>query len=94
MQMLKALIAAAFLVAAPLAAQEGGSWDGLVKVRSERADALFLLPGVDFSVNTKVKFDPTEDFEDMFPDWARAAVRGLETLKAHPPVSPAAGSRP
>ena len=42
----------AMLLAAPLLGQTGDSWDGLVKVRSPRADAVFLAPGADFRTYT------------------------------------------
>ena len=49
----------AMLLAAPLLGQTGDSWDGLVKVRSPRADAVFLAPGADFRTYTKVMLGPT-----------------------------------
>ena len=52
--------AVALAAAAPLAAQSGGSWDGLVETKSPRGDAVFLLPGVDFREYTKVLLEPTE----------------------------------
>ena len=36
------------------------TWDGLVKVNSKRADAVYLQPGADFRGYTKVMLDPTE----------------------------------
>ena len=60
MKIFRAIIAAAAVIAVPLAAQLPDNWEGLTKVRSPRADAVYLLPGVDFRTYTKVKFDPTE----------------------------------
>ena len=60
MKFLKISAIAVTLVAVPLAAQTGDNWEGLVKVKSQRADAAYLLPGVDFRTYTKVMFDPTE----------------------------------
>ena len=60
MKILRAIIAVAAVIAVPLAAQLPDNWEGLTKVRSPRADAVYLLPGVDFRTYTKVKFDPTE----------------------------------
>lgn len=61
MRLLMLSIAAAFAAAAPLVAQPTeNSWDGLTKVRTERADLLYLLPDVDFRTYTKVILDPTE----------------------------------
>jgi len=47
------------------AAETGGSaassdWEGLVKVKSKRLDAVYLLPGADFRGYTKVMLDPTQ----------------------------------
>ena len=53
-------ITAALLVVTPLAAQDPSTLEGLVKVRSQRADAVYLLPNVDFRAYTKVMLDPTE----------------------------------
>ena len=58
--MLKLSIVAGLLVALPVAAQPAGDWDGLTKVRSPNADAVYLAPGADFSGYTKVMIDPTE----------------------------------
>jgi len=53
-------LTAALLVVTPLAAQDPATLEGLVKVRSQRADAVYLLPNVDFRSYTKVMLDPTE----------------------------------
>lgn len=58
-----AICAAAGLlgVAAPAAiAALPASWDGLTQVDSRRLDGVFLKPGADFRVYTKVMLDPTE----------------------------------
>lgn len=60
MKLLKISAIAVTLAAVPLAAQTGDNLEGLVKVKSQRADAAYLLPGVDFRTYTKVMFDPTE----------------------------------
>ena len=60
MNMLRPLIVAALVAAVPLTAYSQDSWDGLAKVRSKNADALYLLPGADFRPYTKVQLDPTE----------------------------------
>lgn len=36
------------------------NWDGLVEVKPKRMDAVFLAPGADFRVYTKLMVDPTE----------------------------------
>ncbi len=70
----------ASLLAAPLLGQTGDSWDGLVKVRSPRADAVFLAPGADFRSYTKVMLGPTEiafrrNFQRDYNRNARAGTR-------------------
>ena len=61
MRLLMLSIVAAVAAATPLAAQRSpDSWEGLTKVRSERADLLYLLPDVDFRAYTKVQLDRTE----------------------------------
>jgi hypothetical protein len=60
MRLLAFSITAALLAVAPLAAQDPSTLEGLVKVRSQRADAVYLLPNVDFRSYTKVMLDPTE----------------------------------
>src|SRR5262245_11029369 len=42
------------------AAKAPDTWDGLIKVKSKRADAVYLQPGADFRPYTKVMLDPTE----------------------------------
>ena len=82
MKLARTLIAVAMLAAAPLAAQMPDNWEGLTKVRSPRADAVYLLPGVDFRTYTKVKFDPTEvAFRRNFQrDYNRVARGGSQRL--------------
>jgi hypothetical protein len=58
--MLTLTVVAALVAAVPLAAQGPDNWEGLVKVRSPRADAVYLAPGVDFRSYTKVMLSPTE----------------------------------
>jgi hypothetical protein len=43
-----------------LAAKPSPEWDGLVKVKAKRFDKVYLRPGADFRVYTKVILDPTE----------------------------------
>ena len=60
-QILMSAIATAMLFAGPVsAAKPPDTWDGLVKVNSKRADAVYLQPGADFRGYTKVMLDPTE----------------------------------
>jgi len=59
-----ALAAASLLVVAQappaMAAKAPATWDGLVRVKSKRADYVYLLPGADFRAYNKVMLDPTE----------------------------------
>lgn len=56
-----ALLALAASLCAPvIAADEPGSWDGLVEVKAKRMDAAYLLPGADFRPYMKVMIDPTQ----------------------------------
>jgi hypothetical protein len=41
-------------------AKAPATWDDLVKVKSKRLDAVYLLPGADFRGYSKVQLDPTE----------------------------------
>ena len=50
------------------------NWDGLVQVKSNRLDLVYLQPGADFRVYTKVMIEPTEvAFEK---NWQRDYNRG------------------
>ena len=64
-------------LAAPPAAAPA-SWDGLTKVASKRMDAVYLLPGADFRVYTKVMMDPTE--VAFRKNWVRDYNRDAMTL--------------
>jgi hypothetical protein len=68
----KALFAGMLLAAsAPLLAQSQAAeenWDGLVRVRSEQIELVYLAPGVDFRPYTKVMIDPSE--MAMAKDWS------------------------
>ena len=78
MKIFRAIIAAAAVIAVPLAAQMPDNWEGLTKVRSPHADAVYLLPGVDFRTYTKVKFDPTEvAFRRNFQRNYNSGARGV-----------------
>jgi hypothetical protein len=61
-RLLAALAAVTLIGAAPPAfsASPPASWDGLTHVQSRRFDAVYLLPGADFSGYTKIMLDPTE----------------------------------
>ena len=82
MRIVRALIAAAAVVAVPIAAQLPDNWEGLAKVRSQRVDAAYLLPGVDFRAYTKVKFDPTEVAfrQNWQRDYNRASGRSTSRI--------------
>jgi len=69
----------ALLLASPLAAEDPpATWDGLVQVKSNRLDVVFLQPGADFRTYTKVMLDPTEvAFEK---NWQRDYNRSTSTL--------------
>lgn len=58
-------LALAFVIAGAVSAPVGAakppaSWDGLVLLKSKKLDAVYLQPGADFRVYTKVMLDPTE----------------------------------
>jgi Protein of unknown function (DUF3313) len=55
-------IALAALLATPamVSAKAPDTWDNLIKVKSKRIKAVYLLPNTDFRVYTKVMLDPTE----------------------------------
>ena len=69
----------ALLVASPVVAEDPpATWDGLVQVKSNRLDVVFLQPGADFRTYTKVMLDPTEvAFEK---NWQRDYNRSTSTL--------------
>jgi len=58
--------ATALLTGATVAAAQTGrsgassDWEGLVQVKSQRFDTVYLLPGADFRGYTKVMLDPTQ----------------------------------
>jgi hypothetical protein len=54
-------LAGALLLSATAAtAKPPATWDGLVQVKSKRLDLVYLMPGADFRIYTKVMIDPTE----------------------------------
>ena len=55
-----AALAGVLFLAGTAAAAPPASWDGLVQVKSQNADLLYLQPGADFRGYTKVVLDPTE----------------------------------
>jgi len=61
-----------------IAAEDKGSWDGLIEIKPKRLDAAFLLPGADFSKYTKLMFDPVE--VAFKKDWAKEYNRDAATL--------------
>jgi len=71
----------ALLVASPIAAEDApATWDGLVQVKSNRLDVVFLQPGADFRTYTKVMLDPTEvAFEK---NWQRDYNRSASSLSS------------
>ncbi len=75
---IRGLCAALCLVAFTAMAADSGSWDGLVQVKPKRLDAVFLLPGADFRVYSKIMMDPVEvAFEK---NWLRDYNREASTL--------------
>ena len=89
-------LAGALLTAAvPLAAAAPPvSWDGLAKVESKRLKNVYLRPGTDFAVYTKVKIDPPEVAfqKNWLRDYNRdaapsARIRDAEAAKALNEVS-------
>lgn len=63
MKRILSMLAAAALLLAFLPAQaadEESSWEGLQKVKSQRMDSAYLLPGADFRGYTQVMLDPIE----------------------------------
>lgn len=54
-----AVLALALALGGPAAAAAPGEIDGLVKVKSERFQAAYVLPGADFRSYTQVLIDPT-----------------------------------
>jgi len=73
------VVLGALLAASPLAAADPpATWDGLVQVKSDRLDVVFLQPGADFRGYTKIMLDPTEvAFEN---NWQRDYNRSTSTL--------------
>jgi hypothetical protein len=69
----KSILAAAMLVAAsPLLAQSQATetnWDGLVRVRSDKIELVYLAPEADFRPYTRVMLDPSE--MAMEKNWLR-----------------------
>lgn len=60
--LLATIVTPLFLMAATptLAKKPPENWDGLQHIASRRLDAVYLLPGADFRIYTKVMLDPTE----------------------------------
>jgi hypothetical protein len=63
------------------AVQTPDSWDGLVKARSPRADAVFLAPDAEFRAYTKIMLDPTEvAFKRNFLRDYNRTIRGSDRI--------------
>jgi hypothetical protein len=81
---LAAAVAALILMAAgplsALAASGPTEWDGLVKVKAKKFQAVYLLPGADFKPYTKIMMDPTE--VDFQKNWLRDYNRSTTMLSA------------
>jgi hypothetical protein len=61
-----------------IAAEDKGSWDGLIEIKPKRLDAAYLLPGADFRKYTKIMMDPVE--VAFKKDWAENYNRESATL--------------
>ncbi len=61
-----------------VAAENPGSWDGLIEIKPKRLDAAYLLPGADFRKYTKLMMDPVE--VAFKKDWAKNYNRDATTL--------------
>ena len=70
------------LLAGPaIAAKPPDSWDGLTLVKSRQMDVVYLQPGADFTIYTKVMLDPTE--VAFHKNWRRdhnSRNRGLASM--------------
>lgn len=67
-----AMIAVTMLAGAAqpaVAAKVPDTWDGLIRVKSKRLSAVYLLPNADFRAYTKVMIDPTQ--VAFRKDWQR-----------------------
>jgi hypothetical protein len=78
----KGILAGALLVAAtPLLAQSQAAednWEGLVRVKSDKIELVYLAPEADFRPYTKVMLDPSE--MAMEKNWLRDQRRGSSSL--------------
>ena len=79
---IKGVLAGALLVAAaPLLAQTQATetnWDGLVRVRSDKIELVYLAPDADFRPYTRVVLDPSE--MAMEKNWLRDQRRDASSL--------------
>src|SRR6188768_4228050 len=79
---MKAILAGAFLLAAtPLLAQSQATednWEGLVRVKSDKIELVYLAPEADFRPYTRVMLDPSE--MAMEKNWLRDQRRGSSSL--------------
>lgn len=80
----KSILAGVLLaVASPLLAQASAdNWDGLVRVRSEKIDMVFLAPEADFRPYTQVLLEPSE--MAMRANWLRDQRRSSSSLADAP----------
>ena len=80
----RALFAGVLLAAsAPLLAQSPApedNWEGLVRVRSEKIEFVYLAPGADFRPYTKVMLDPSEMATKE--DWSLTESRGGTSFRS------------
>ena len=63
------------LVAASSARAEDETWDGLTRVSSKRLERVYLRPGADFRIYTKVIIDPPQ--VAFRKDWEQDVNRGV-----------------
>lgn len=79
----RAVLAGMLLAAAaPLLAQSQGAadnWEGLVRVRSETIEFVYLAPGADFRPYTKVMLEPSEMATKE--DWSLTESRGHSSFR-------------
>lgn len=83
---IKGMLAAALLVGSvPLLAQSQATednWDGLVRVKSDKIELVYLAPGADFRPYTQVILDPSE--MAMQKNWLRDQRRDASSLGSQP----------
>lgn len=75
-----ALTVVSLALSIPALAADEETWDGLVKVDSDRVQAAYLRPGADFRVYSRVIIDPPR--VEFRKDWQRNINRDASTLSA------------